>query len=439
MSMSLENKTVPMIGMGSAVAMVDAKENVVCSAEEEMVFAGHMAVAATPATRQSAISQRQIWSAVGSMALCVAMLIASEFMPVSLLTPIAADLGATDGLAGQAISISGLFAVVTSLFIATIAGRIDRRHVLMGLTGLMLASLILIAEAPSFGMLMVARALLGMAIGGFWALATATIMRLVPEDSVPKALGVMYTGNALATTFAAPIGSYLGGIIGWRGVFWALVPIVVMNLIWQWMSLPAMPPQTAHPVGTVIGLLKRRNVAFAMLGVMLTFAGAFATFTYMRPFLETYTQVSVPQLSLLLLGLGGAGFAGTYGAGALLGRHLYPLLRWLPMALGAVTLGLLAVGHVLWETAAMMIAWGALNSAIPVSWSTWLTKGISDEPESGGGLIVAAIQLSILLGAAFGGLLLDHVSIAATLIGGTILLILASLIIGNGDRIKPHE
>lgn len=86
--------------------------------------------------------------------------------------------------------------------------------------------------------------------------------------------------------------------------------------------------------------------------------------------------------------------------------------------------------------AATMIAWGALNSAIPVSWSTWLTKGISDEPESGGELIVAAIQLSIMLGAAFGGLLLDHVSMAATLLGGTGLLVLASLIIGNGDRIK---
>lgn len=223
MSMSLENKAGPMTGMGSAVALVDVREDVVCSAAEEMVSAGYMAVAVTSVTEQSAISEWQIWSAVGSMALCVAMLIASEFMPVSLLTPIAADLGATNGMAGQAISISGLFAVGTSVFIATIAGRIDRRHVLMGLTGLMLASLILIAEAPNFAVLMVARALLGMAIGGFWALATATIMRLVPEESVPKALGVMYTGNALATTFAAPIGSYLGGIIGWRGVFWALV------------------------------------------------------------------------------------------------------------------------------------------------------------------------------------------------------------------------
>jgi predicted MFS family arabinose efflux permease len=198
-----------------------------------------------------------------------------------------------------------------------------------------------------------------------------------------------------------------------------------------------MPPQAANPVGKLLGLLKRRNVAFAMLGVMLTFAGAFATFTYLRPFLETCTRVSVPQLSLLLLGLGSAGFIGTYGASKLLGRHLYLLLGGLPVALGAITLGLLALGHSLWAAAALMIAWGALNSAIPVAWSAWLTKGINDEPESGGGLIVGAIQLSIMLGAAFGGSLLDHISIAATLIGGTVLLVLASLIVGNGDRIKP--
>jgi predicted MFS family arabinose efflux permease len=43
-----------------------------------------------------------------------------------------------------------------------------------------------------------------------------------------------------------------------------------------------------------------------------------------------------------------------------------------------------------------------------------------------------------MLGAAFGGFLLDHISIAATLIGGTVLLVLASLTIGNGDSIKPR-
>jgi predicted MFS family arabinose efflux permease len=241
----------------------------------------------------------------------------------------------------------------------------------------------------------------------------------------------------VATAFAAPLGSYLGGLIGWRGVFWALIPLAVANLLWQWVSLPAMPPLAANPVGKLFGLLKRPNVAFAMMGVMLTFAGAFATFTYLRPFLETYTRVSVPQLSLLLLGLGVAGFVGTYGAGALLRRHLYSLLQGLPLALGAVTLGLLAVRHRLWEVAPAMVAWGAVNSAIPVAWSAWLTKGIRDEPESGGGLMVGAIQLAIMLGAAFGGLLLDHLSVAATFIGGTVLLVFSSLTLGDGDRLRP--
>jgi predicted MFS family arabinose efflux permease len=233
----------------------------------------------------------------------------------------------------------------------------------------MLASLILIAQAPNFGILMIARALLGITIGGFWSLETATIMRLVPEDSVPKALGILYAGNAVATAFAAPIGSYLGGIIGWRGVFWALAPIVVINLVWQWMSLPSMAPLAANPVGKLLGLLKRRNVAFAMIGVMLTFAGAFATFTYLRPFLEAYTRVNIAQLSLLLLGLGSAGFIGTYGASKLLRRRLYFLLGGLPIALGAVTLSLLALAHWLWGVAGLLIAWGALNSAIAVAWS----------------------------------------------------------------------
>lgn len=379
---------------------------------------------------------RAAWSAVGSMALCVALLIASEFMPVSLLTPIAHGLGATEGMAGQAISISGLFAVATSLLIATVASRFDRRHVLMALTACMGVSLVLIALAPDFAFLMVARALLGVTIGGFWSLSSATLMRLVPEAVLPKALGVLYLGNAVATAFAAPIGSYLGGVIGWRGVFWSLVPLTALSLGWQWKSLPPMPPQSAVPAGRVLALLGRRNVASAVVAVMLAFGGAFATFTYLRPFLETATHASLPELSLLLLGLGLAGFVGTSVATALLRRHLYAMLRGLPLALGAVTLAMLAAGHLVWGVAIAMIAWGALNSALPVAWFHWLTVDVKDEPEAAGGLMVAAIQLAIMLGATFGGLLLDRFSVTATFLGGAGLLLLAALAAGQG-RLRP--
>ncbi|MDB5798842.1 MAG: putative transporter [Paucimonas sp.] len=381
-------------------------------------------------------SHERPWGAVCSMAMCVALLIAAEFMPVSLLTPIATDLNATNGMAGQAISISGLFAVLTSLLIPGIASRFDRRIVLVGLTLVMLASLVLIAAAPNFTVLMAARALLGVTVGGFWALATATVMRLVPYDSVPRALGIVYMGNAVATAFAAPIGSYLGGLIGWRGVFWILVPLVLANLAWQWLSLPKMAPQAASPVKRVFGLLRRIEVAVAMVAVMLTFAGAFATFTYLRPFLETITQVTLAQLSLMLLGLGSAAFAGTYIASILARKHLPSLLKGLPLALAATTVAMLLLGDSIIATGMTMVVWGGLNAAIPVAWSTWLSREVRDEPDSGGGLMVAAIQLAIMLGAAFGGLLLDHIAIQATFIGGATLLVLASVTAHFGSRLE---
>ncbi len=379
------------------------------------------------------------WGAVAAMTLCVALLISAEFMPVSLLTPMAHDLGATDGMAGQAISISGLFAVVTSLLVATVASRFDRRHVLVALTVTMLISLVLVAVAPTFGFLMAARALLGVGIGGFWSLSTATVMRLVPKAAMPKAMGVLYLGNALATAFAAPIGSYFGGLFGWRDVFWGLVPLAAATLAWQWASLPAMPPTTTIPLRRVLGLLKRSNVQVAMAGLVLTFGGAFATFTYLRPFLETRVHATLPQLSLMLLGLGIAGFVGTTAATALVRRHLYRLLCLLPFALAAVTLGLLSAGDTTWVVAALLVVWGALNAAVPVAWFNWLAQGIHDEPEGGGGLMVAAIQLAIMLGASLGGMLLDHISVVATFAAGAGLLLLASVAVGRGRRLKPPD
>lgn len=96
---------------------------------------------------------------------------------------------------------------------------------------------------------------------------------------------------------------------------------------------------------------------------------------------------------------------------------------------------MLAGGHVLWAVAIMMITWGTLNSAVPVSWFNWLASAVADEPEAGGGLMVAAIQLAIMLGTAFGGLPLDHLSIVATFAGAAALLIAASLVVGNGTRL----
>ncbi|PLN02041.1 MFS transporter, partial [Klebsiella quasipneumoniae] len=99
----------------------------------------------------SALSNtRAHWSGVLAMTLCVFVLIASEFMPVSLLTPIAGDLGVTEGLAGQGIAISGALAVLTSLSISRLAGARDRKYLLLALTALMAVSGMMIALASCY-------------------------------------------------------------------------------------------------------------------------------------------------------------------------------------------------------------------------------------------------------------------------------------------------
>lgn len=360
------------------------------------------------ATKRDATAPRAPgWGAVFALSLCVATLIASEFMPVSLLTPIAADLHVTGGRAGQAIAVSGVFALLTSLGISPLTRGIDRRRVLLGLTGLMIASGVMVALAPNAGVFMVGRALVGIVIGGFWSMSAATVMRLVPEADVPRAMGVLNGGNALAATVAAPLGSFLGQYVGWRGAFFAVVPLGGVTLAWLYASLPPMPSGRGPRSGPVFRVLRRPRVPLGMAAVTLFFLGQFALYTYLRPFLETVTRVDVSTLSLILLVTGGAGLLGTWLIGVLLRTRLYGLLVAMPLAMAAIALALTVLGGSPLAVAILLAGWGLIGTAAPVGWWTWLSKVLPDDAEAGGGLMVAVIQLAIACGATAGGVIYD--------------------------------
>lgn len=394
---------------------------------------------AVTAVSQQGTKPTAAWGAVLSMALCVAMLIASEFMPVSLLTPMAEGLRATEGQTGQAISISGLFAVAASMIITTAAGTLNRKWVLVAMTAFMLVSLVLVAAAPNFTVLMLGRALLGICIGGFWALATAVIMRLVPESEVPRALALMYGGQAIAAAFAAPVGSYLGGLFGWRMVFWALTPIVAVNLVWHVIALPSLPARQRQDFRTMFGLLKRPYFLRGLIASMLSWGSAFTMFTYLRPFLEQVAGADVTTLSILLLVLGCAGFVGTWASGRFLHGSVAPLLKLPALLMGGCTLGLLLFGGSVATAGLLLALWGAMNTAMSVIWMTWMSQNVDDAPEAAGSLMVAAIQASILLGAVVGGLLLDGLTIFATFTGSVALAAIGIALIGNGKRLLKPE
>lgn len=372
-----------------------------------------------------------LWSAVWAMSLCAMVLVASEFMPVSLLTPLATDLNITEGYAGQSISISGLFALVTSLFLTSIIGHTNRRTILLFFTILMGISGIVVANASNAMILMIGRALLGICIGGFWSMSAATIMRLVPSNLVPKALAILNGGNALSTMIAAPLGSFLGGIIGWRGAFFCIVPVAIIAFFWLYKSMPSLPARHTYghrpKLSNVFKLLKQWKVTLGMLSTMLFFMGQFALFTYLRPFLETQTKVDFEMLSLILLVMGIGGLIGTFIIGDVLKTRLYSLLIIIPFFMMLIVIGLIYFAHSITAIFILIALWGFLGTSAPVAWWTWLSKVLPHEAEAGGGLMVAIIQLAITLGAAFGGLLFDIYGFEITFVFSAMILAMATL------------
>lgn len=379
------------------------------------------------------------WGGVYALSLGAFALIASEFMPVSLLTPIANELHISKGQAGQAISVSGAFAVLTSLFISALAGRLDRKVLLLLLTSLMIVSGTVVAVAPNYEIFMVGRALIGVVIGGFWSMAAATTMRLVAAHQVPKALAILNGGNALATVVAAPLGSFLGGLIGWRGAFFFVVPVAALGFVWQLLSLPSMKTTSRISIGYVFKVLKRPVIALGMATVGLFFMGQFALFTYLRPYLEMVVRVDDSMLSLLLLTMGVAGFIGTSLIGRFLHDGLYRTLTVIPilMAIIASTLILLDGGVAL--DAALLGLWGLFATSAPVGWWTWVARTMPDDAEAGGGLIVAVIQLAITLGAVVGGVLFDREGYVATFsVSAGLLLVAAVLTMVTARSVRPR-
>jgi predicted MFS family arabinose efflux permease len=368
----------------------------------------------------------EAWGGVLALSLAAFAVVASEWLPVSLLTPIATDLHISEGVAGQAIAISGAFALVTSLSISSLVGQLDRKVLLLLLTLLMIVSGTVAAFAPNYAIFMVGRALIGVAVGGFWSMSAATAMRLVSTHHVPRALAIVNGGNALASVLAAPVGSFLGAFVGWRWAFFSVVPVAAIVLVWKWIGMPSMKAERRADSVNAFKLLRRPSVSLGMAASALFFMGQFALFTYLRPFLEDVTGVGAGTLSLLLLLIGAAGFVGTTLIGRFLKQSLYRTLAIIPALMALIATALVFLGGSFGLTTFLLGVWGLVGTAAPVGWWTWLSRTLPQDAEAGGGLLVAVVQLAIMIGATLGGVLFDMSGYQATFGMSAALLVLAA-------------
>jgi predicted MFS family arabinose efflux permease len=173
-----------------------------------------------------------------------------------------------------------------------------------------------------------------------------------------------------------------------------------------------------------------------MAGCAAFFMGQFALFTYLRPFLETVTQVDVTMLSLILLVIGVAGFIGTLTVGVFVRRGLFLTLITIPLLMAVIALTLIPLGTSVFAVAVLLGLWGLVATAAPVGWWSWIAQALPRNAEAGGGLMVAVIQLAIALGSTVGGLLFDSRGYQSTFVASAAVLLLAAFLTVLTSRSK---
>lgn len=379
---------------------------------------------------QTAVYQTELthWSAIFSLFMGVTSLIAAEFIPVSLLTAIAHDLSITEGMAGQSVTVVGIFSVLSSLLLSPMTKDINRKYILLALSLLLVIANLLAGMAPNYAVLLTARAILGICVGGFWSLAPAITLQLAPPSMLPRALSIIYAGVSVATILSLPLASYFGHLLGWRAVFFITSILGIIMFVWQYLSMPNLPALPGSNFKSMINLLKKKWVLTGMGGIIFSYGGYHVLFTYLKPFLEHSLLLQPNALAVTLLAFGIANCLGTFSAGIVLEKWFKLTLPTVLSAFVCTALLLFLNVNTLFNIIFIMI-WGFLFGFIPVSWSAWIAHTLADKAELAGGISVAVTQFSMGLVAAVGGVTFDNVGIRGNFIIAALFLALAFILV----------
>lgn len=354
------------------------------------------------------------WLSVVSLTFGSFALISSELLPMAVLTPLAADLGVTEGAAGQAVTLTALFAGIAAPTVALIIGRLDRKLINLFLCLLVIVSNVAIALTSDYLVLLAARTLLGIAIGGFFALAGATVVRLVSIDDMGKGMSIVFMGLSAGLVVAPALSTLIGEAFGWRAAFVAAAGSGLLALLFQAICLPSVPASSATSLSSLFGLLRRQKVRVGLAAGLLFFGGEVCGFTFMRPFLEA-NGLHAATIAPVLLVLGLGSLLGSAIAGVFADRVLREGFGGTFLVLGMATIGLLTLSTSYVAVLAFAAAWGIAIGAGPVMTQAWMGRAAPDELEGVGGLFLAVIQFGVTLGALAGGIAVDMFGTSAPL------------------------
>ncbi|KNB54231.1 MFS transporter [Streptomyces caatingaensis] len=337
--------------------------------------------------------------------------IMTETMPAGLLPQIGDGLGISEGLAGQLVTLYAIGSVVAAVPVIAATRGMRRRPLLLLAVGGLLVFNTATALSSSYGLTLVARFVAGMASGVIWGLLAGYGRRLVPEHLQGRALAIVGVGQPIALTLGVPLGTWLGSLFDWRGVFWVMSAVALLLMLWVRALVPDFPGQTAadrRPIREIFVLPGVRPV----LGVMFLWILAHnILYTYIAPFLKDAGLGDHVDIALGVFGA--SAILGIWLTGVLVDRLLrvVTLASLAGFAFAALLLGI--AGHSAPLVFTGIVAWGVTFGGGPTLLQTAIADAAGDGADVAQSMFVTVFNLAVAGGGLAGGLLVESAGAGA--------------------------
>src|SRR6266567_3712108 len=315
--------------------------------------------------------ERNAWPAVISIALGSFALVFSEVIPVGLLADISGHLGVSIGTGGLMVVVPAVAAAVAAPLLALCSARLERRAVLVGLSALVLASDVIGGIAPGIGVMLAARAVLGVCVGGFWVFGAGAAISLVSERARGTAVAVVSSGIFIATVASLPAASLIGTLTTWRAAFAVATVFALIAVAAQLAAVPRLGPGGRVRPRSLLTVVTRPVPRIGLIAAAAIFFANFAAYVTVRS-----------HLRATLMGSG------------------------LLIACSALLLATVTGARPL--TIALVVVWGLGFGAVPVAAQSWMARAVPASLEGGLALFVSALQGSLAAGSAAGGVIYDE-------------------------------
>ena len=393
-------------------------------------IAVHRVVPAQLACRVGAgarAGEHDAWPAVIAIALGSFALVFSEVIPVGLLADISGHLGVSIGTGGLMVVVPAVAAAVAAPLLTLCSARLERRAVLAGLSALVLVSDVIAGIAPGIGVMLAARAVLGVCVGGFWVFGAGAAISLVSERARGTAMAVVSSGIFIATVASLPVASLIGTLTTWRAAFAVAAVFAAVAVAAQLATLPRLGPGGSVRPRSLLTVVTRPVPRIGLIAAGAIFFANFTAYTYIGPLLHSQTGLGASAITLVLLGFGLAGAASNFTAGVTVRGHLRATLMGSGLLIAVSALLLATVTGARPLTIALVAVWGLGFGAVPVAAQSWMARAMPANLEGGLALFVSALQGSLAAGSAVGGVVYDAAGPSGALIVAGVIAALGAL------------